>query len=124
MHNQMQPYRNRRANLAESLLLFSLVLTSVFRGSSQGDTVQDYALALVVSLTCLFCLIMIFYLGFAFARTMWRRKDYVNVNTEKEEDFQSSFSSNGSSSPVTLRRQMSTPTNPITRSALVGIYKG
>ena len=124
MHVQMQPYRSKRANLAESLLLLSLVLTSIFRGSTQGNTVQDYALGIVVSLTCLFCLIIICYLGFTLARTMCRRKDYVNVNTQREEDFQSSFSSNGSSSPPTIRRQMSTPTNPITRSSLVGIYKG
>ena len=123
MHIQMQPYRNRRANLAESMLLLSLVLTSVLRGSTQGDTVQDYALGIMVSLMCLFCLIVIFYLAVTFARTMWRRKEYVNVNTEREEDFQSSYSSNASSSPSTMRRQMSTPTNPITRSALVGIYK-
>ena len=121
-HVQMQPYRNKHANLGETFLLLSLTLLVIIVETPGGHATQDYILQAILVASTLYCFLITLYLWGMFFTKLCRSHGYVEIDDMEEsmdagDQYEESFSRRLASKKVTVDTPQPSPA--ITRSDLL-----
>lgn len=118
LHAQMQPYRNRMANVGETFLLLSLTLITALPHAEEEHAVMRYIVGGIIIATFIYIIVVVLYLSIMFLIKRCTNRNYVEYKEESEDMYNETLSRRLKYAPQPLNSPKVRQESPILNSIM------